>query len=104
MALAVPLSRFTSRVGGGSAFFVRLLKRMRVFIAICCGVIQIFLAMKFCPESWEPAVYWALPFFHKIWHPWESGPNPIAWSWCLILNAIIIATVVYLVLGLGKKT
>ena len=25
MALAVPLSRFTSRVGGGSAFFVRLL-------------------------------------------------------------------------------
>ena len=24
MALAVPLSRFTSRVGGGSAFFVRL--------------------------------------------------------------------------------
>ena len=23
MALAVPLSRFTSRVGGGSAFFVR---------------------------------------------------------------------------------
>ena len=25
MALAVPLSRFTSQVGGGSAFFVRLL-------------------------------------------------------------------------------
>ena len=29
MALAVPLSRFTSRVGGGSAFFVR--HRMRTF-------------------------------------------------------------------------
>ena len=27
MALAVPLSRFTSRVGGGSAFFVRRTKR-----------------------------------------------------------------------------
>ena len=26
MALAVPLSRFTPRVGGGSAFFVRLLR------------------------------------------------------------------------------
>jgi hypothetical protein len=26
MALSVPLSRFTSRVGGGSAFFVRLLR------------------------------------------------------------------------------
>ena len=28
MALAVPLSRFTSRVGGGSAFFVRRIPRM----------------------------------------------------------------------------
>ena len=28
MALAVPLSRFTSRVGGGSAFYVRRLERM----------------------------------------------------------------------------
>ena len=28
MALAVPLSRFTPRVGGGSAFFVRLLAFM----------------------------------------------------------------------------
>src|SRR5271154_4973112 len=27
LALAVPLSRFTSRVGGGSAFYVRLLER-----------------------------------------------------------------------------
>jgi hypothetical protein len=27
VAIAVPLSRFTSRVGGGSAFFVRLHER-----------------------------------------------------------------------------
>ena len=27
MALSVPLSRFTSRVGGGSAFFVRRIER-----------------------------------------------------------------------------
>ena len=34
MALAVPLSRFTSRVGGGSAFFVRPLRDfMRVMLA-----------------------------------------------------------------------
>jgi len=33
LALAVPLSRFTSRVGGGSAFFVRLHKHaMRYYI------------------------------------------------------------------------
>ena len=30
MALAVPLSRFTSRVGGGSAFFVRPLDTMKI--------------------------------------------------------------------------
>jgi hypothetical protein len=41
LALAVPLSRFTSRVGGGSAFFVRLLYRMKnmlfslLFLCIC---------------------------------------------------------------------
>ena len=32
MALAVPLSRFTSRVGGGSAFYVRPLMRTTVII------------------------------------------------------------------------
>ena len=31
MALAVPLSRFTSRVGGGSAFFVRQQASRRFF-------------------------------------------------------------------------
>src|ERR1017187_2042746 len=30
LALSVPLSRFTSRVGGGSAFFVRRHKRMSI--------------------------------------------------------------------------
>src|SRR5450759_570090 len=32
LALSVPLSRFTSRVGGGSAFCVRRLHTMRTFI------------------------------------------------------------------------
>src|SRR5208282_5522405 len=32
LALAVPLSRFTSQVGGGSAFFVRLLTRFAIMI------------------------------------------------------------------------
>ena len=40
MALAVPLSRFTSRVGGGSAFYVRPLKRMtRLFIILLFGLL-----------------------------------------------------------------
>jgi hypothetical protein len=33
LALAVPLSRFTSRVGGGSAFFVRPLGRVYYFMS-----------------------------------------------------------------------
>jgi len=35
LALAVPLSRFTPRVGGGSAFYVRRLA-MRILITISC--------------------------------------------------------------------
>ena len=31
LALAVPLSRFTSRVGGGSAFFVRPLDHLFIY-------------------------------------------------------------------------
>ena len=41
MALSVPLSRFTSRVGGGSAFFVRQLTRMAIGNTI--GVLQALL-------------------------------------------------------------
>ena len=44
MAPSVPLSRFTSRVGGGSAFFVRLLTpymitRGKVILGIVCGLL-----------------------------------------------------------------
>jgi hypothetical protein len=34
LALAVPLSRFTPRVGGGSAFVVRLFVLMKIFLSI----------------------------------------------------------------------
>ena len=36
MALAVPLSRFTSRVGGGSAFFVRQHEQLEAIFADWC--------------------------------------------------------------------
>src|ERR1035441_1842685 len=40
LALAVPLSRFTSRVGGGSAFFVRHhLRAMKTLITVCSLII-----------------------------------------------------------------
>ena len=46
MALAVPLSRFTSRVGGGSAFYVRqhyTLMNDRILLALL-GLIPILIA------------------------------------------------------------
>ena len=46
MALAVPLSRFTSRVGGGSAFFVRphhtTMRRTLKFLLAAFGVFVLF--------------------------------------------------------------
>ena len=43
MALSVPLSRFTSQVGGGSAFFVRLLERHLRFQTLST---QIYIALR----------------------------------------------------------
>jgi hypothetical protein len=76
---------------------------MRVFIAICCGVIPMMFAFKFCPESLEPVVYWSLPLFHRIWHPFASGPNPVACFASLVLNAVIISTMVFVILRLMKR-
>ena len=47
MALAVPLSRFTSRVGGGSAFFVRRVMKPQLKAQDCTDHDPI--------ESWLPA-------------------------------------------------
>ncbi len=70
MALAVPLSRFTPRVGGGSAFFVRL-HRERV-MWICPK----------CKESIEDQ-------FDSCWKCAGTAPEPIpmqdlAWMYPLI--------------------
>ena len=41
MALAVPLSRFTPGVGGGSAFFVRLLMRYGILTFVAVAILAI---------------------------------------------------------------
>jgi hypothetical protein len=54
LALAVPLSRFTSQVGGGSAFFVRQQLIMKTFLVVClfllAGVIGYFLPTPISPH------------------------------------------------------
>ena len=42
MALSVPLSRFTSRVGGGSAFFVRHFRRFDDFADVLRFTVHVF--------------------------------------------------------------
>ena len=50
LALAVPLSRFTSRVGGGSAFFVRLLDVMIIRYISFLSVVLLGLICSGCSE------------------------------------------------------
>lgn len=76
---------------------------MKLFVSICCGVIPMYLAFRFCPESLEPVVYWSLPIFHQIFHPFESGPNPMACLCGLVLNAIIITAGVFTLLSWSKR-
>ena len=53
MALAVPLSRFTSQVGGGSAFYVRRLRAI--------------LLMKKKPKTKAVREHTAKAKLHKVW-------------------------------------
>ncbi len=60
MALAVPLSRFTSRVGGGSAFFVRPIMRivmslLRIVFGVLLGIGIMFVAIPYL-FKWFPGI------------------------------------------------
>ena len=61
MALAVPLSRFTSRVGGGSAFFVRRLRVSHMNQTLH------YFYQHFWIDS-AIAAFFALLAYIKIWH------------------------------------
>ena len=54
MALAVPLSRFTSRVGGGSAFYVRRFRAMRLFWPLLI-LFQLWLASEIALPAFNAA-------------------------------------------------
>ena len=63
MALAVPLSRFTPQVDGGSAFFVRPSRRMtkprNIALCILVVLVQLWLLVSWC---FEPLNYSRTPF------------------------------------------
>ena len=78
MALAVPLSRFTSQVGGGSAFFVR---RMSTFATMFKSFLKIPLFGKIALAtgilSNGVVIALSIPFFAV---PHGSGIRPMAWA------------------------
>jgi hypothetical protein len=97
LALSVPLSRFTSRVGGGSAFYVRPLahamKLSRPFwivivgAAMClAGTAGIYYFLLF-PEYWNSSRFWS-------WNP------VIVIAVCLGIILIFAALIFGLVSGL----
>jgi hypothetical protein len=69
--------------------------------AFCAGSLVAFLANKL-PERLEPALYWSMPVFHKIFPPWTSGPNPKAAGCALMADAIILTVLLFSVLR-GKR-
>jgi hypothetical protein len=74
-----------------------------IIAAFFAGIAVAVLGTK-CPESWEPAVYWSMPLFHKIFPPWAAGPNPKAAGCALIVDAIILTGVVFWLLrSRGKR-
>jgi len=62
LALAVPLSRSTSRVGGGSAFFVRQLELMKTRILANVG----------CWLPIVPLVAASILYCFHLWHIWGT--------------------------------
>jgi hypothetical protein len=85
LALAVPLSRFTSQVGGGSAFFVRPLTLYPNMIAW----------MLIRHDSWYGWMFLGLAFV--VIFPDEFLENirlPLTWRYLIWLEAILISIVV----------
>ena len=86
MALAVPLSRFTSRVGGGSAFFVRRIMRSILLSIICALLVGCSTTPKSSvivsqPTVIQQPVVSADPIDQLVarlsvprWEPWNVGP------------------------------
>jgi hypothetical protein len=62
----------------------------RALVAISCGFFLIIVEWKFCPESFEPVIYWSLPLFHMFLHPLASGPSPQAGLCSLVLNSVLV--------------
>ncbi len=119
MALAVPLSRFTPRVGGGSAFFVRPIHRMRKIPTIClamiagvfaegilCGLIEVSggIPVDGPKNLTEVAVYFvhipAIGIYNFFCH--DAGDSFFDLSIILIINTFLLSFLAFIAIKLYR--
>lgn len=70
----------------------------RVCQSLLLGGAIVSLLWLVCPERWENVLFWSLPVFHRAFPPWTAGPNPYAALCSLALDAVIVASVAFVVL------
>jgi len=77
---------------------------IRALISLICGACIVYVLAALTPERFEPALYWSLPLFHKVFPPWVAGPNPEAAGCALLTNTLLLATVAFLLLSRKRHT
>jgi hypothetical protein len=73
LARSVPLSRFTSQVGGGSAFFVRLLMRLILFTIIATLLVGCASSRTHTHQAASPFSRYDDDFQSSIRRSWEAS-------------------------------
>lgn len=63
---------------------------------VFAGLIVIALE-SICHERFEFLLFWPLPFFHLFLPPLDSGPNPWAGVFSLVVDAVILAALLFLI-------
>lgn len=70
---------------------------------VAAGLI-VFAFQRICPERLEIFLFWSLPFFHILFRPLASGPNPLAAFCSLVTDVVLLAGLLFFVLsGNGKE-
>jgi chromate transport protein ChrA len=101
LALAVPLSRFTSQVGGGSAFYVRRMSAMisqsRQSLPAWLGVLVWLVTFV------SPSAYFVLLLLAERFHV-SAPPQAIVWSLFFLIPIVALVICGAVVWRLTKKT
>jgi uncharacterized membrane protein YvlD (DUF360 family) len=67
-------------------------------IAAISAILLVSILYRNCPGSWGPVVYLLWPVLDRLVLPLDSGPNPAAGVWCLVIDAVILSVALYFAL------